>query len=337
MYKDEFQAKEKARLTNLFKADNTPIFIQRYFISFFGNTRSSTTAKNYYYTLKDFFEWILQKDELDFGHFTLAEMTPADFELIDRTYVEEYLYSKEAEGLSHNSICTRKNVLSSFWEYLVDLPTTNINKNIVQKIKYCPDTTDNIIDKLPTDEEIRSLFTRLAMSKKVLDFYVFRVLIGTGMRKSELVNLDLSDVFLEGSDNDPERKPYVRILDKGRYRETQKRIAYLTRDAADAIRQWLSVRENIDVIDTEALFVCIKGKTYGKRISTAFIDRIFYKNSEITPHQARHWYATTYSKIISVEFVRQQCGHMSIATTTSYYANGSSGISSALAENPLVG
>ena len=159
---------------------------------------------------------------------------------------------------------------------------------------------------------------------RVRNLTILRLLKGSGIRESELVGLELKDLFLD------EEIPYIKIVSKGKYREIEARDVLLTNDAKEALIEWLEERQNISGIeDTNAVFVTKKCK----RMLESEIGKMFRSasNGEVSPHMMRHYYGTIAAKVGGVAFAQQQLGHTSMTTTINNYANGSYGMRDILA------
>lgn len=327
-YKDELQQKNKEKIEHRFAEDNTPQFIQRFFIKF--ASRSQASALTYYTALKNFFEWCIEKHYIMKENFSDITISPKrkqdDLFTIDAEHIMEYLAERQ---LSNATLSTRKNILSSFWKYLKRNKSCSVKENIIEEVDFRKEKSNtNLQKKLPTSENIRqmeeAIYSRTRNRLTQLrNLCVLRVLKGTGMRESELAGLDTKHICLEGSAEIP--CPYVTILRKGMYNfETEARNVLLSTDAAEAIKQWLTVRDTIPgSTETEALFLT----SNGKRLTENNITDIFktYGNG-LTPHKMRHWYATTMLPIYGLAFVVQQCGHVSVETTIGNYANATAGL-----------
>ena len=72
-YKDEVQRKNTEKLQRKFDEDNTPGFIQKYFI----NIESKAGAINYYIAIKDLLLWLMENKTINRDN--IAEITPDDF------------------------------------------------------------------------------------------------------------------------------------------------------------------------------------------------------------------------------------------------------------------
>lgn len=123
--------------------------------------------------------------------------------------------------------------------------------------------------------------------------------------------------------------PYIKVMEKGIFREREARTVYLTGDATSAIKEWLKYRDSLDnIVDKAAVFV----NKNGKRLNEYNIQSIFRTYGDgMSPHMIRHWYATVMANTGNLAFSQQQLGHSSVDTTVNNYANGVYGMKDILA------
>ena len=321
-YKDELQRKNTEKLQKKFEQDNTPGFIQKYFI----NIESKAGAINYYIAIKDLLVWLMENKTIKRN--IIAEITPNDFYNVESEDVTMYLKQKEQSGMSPTTLETRKNIFSSFWKYLKRTKVCPVKENIIADVSYKGiSSSNNLIKKLPSETQLKNMEEKIMRKNdefvRVRNLIILRVLKGTGLRESELAGLNISDLYLD------EEMPYIKIIGKGTYREIEARMVYLTGDAANAIKEWLEYRNGLEnIVDESAVFV----NKNGKRLSEYNIQSIFktYGNG-ITPHMIRHYYATLMANTGNLAFAQQQLGHSSLNTTVNNYANGAYGMKDVLA------
>lgn len=316
-YKDEVQRKNAAKLQGKFEKENVPAFIQKYFI----NIQSKAGAINYWIAIRDLLLWLMDKKLINKK--SISSISPDDFYVIESEDVTLYLQSKEDSGMSPTTLETRKNIFSSFWKYLKRSKSCPVSENIITDVSYKGiSSTNNLIRKLPTDEQLKAMEEKINKKKddfvRIRNLIVLRVLKGTGLRISELAGLGVSDLFLD------EDMPHITIIGKGKYRTQEARIVYLTGDAANAIREWLDLREKVaNIIDVDAVFLNKNGKRFTEdNIKTVFKN---YGNG-VTPHMIRHWFATVMASTGNIAFAQQQLGHTSADITINNYANGAYGM-----------
>lgn len=323
IYKLETQNKNAEKLQRKFEEENIPSFIRDYFY----NKESQLSAINYWLAVKDLLKYLMENKIINKQLF--SEITPQDFALVKPVHINTYLNNKEKISLlSPATLKTRKNILKSFWEYLVDEDECPVKKNIIKKVAYkgISSSSSLLIRKLPTEEQLQQMEKKINQKNdgfvRIRNLAVFNLLKGSGIREGGLAGLDLSDLYLD------EEMPYIKVLPKGKFREIEKRTVYLTGKAVIYLREWLEVRNLLEVKNTEAVFL----NKNGKRLNEKNIQDIFtnYGNG-ITPHMIRHWYATVLANIGNVAFAQQQLGHASQDTTINSYVLGSYGMKDILA------
>ena len=319
-YKDEVQKKNGEKFNRIMDSDNVPTFIRIYFI----NLTSEASKINYWVAIKDFLNWainkrIIEKDEI-------SSIKPDDMASIISEHVTMYLKEKEQSGMSPTTLRTRKNNLSSFWEYLYETDNIPVTKNIVRRVKYKGADPSNVIERTPSDEDLEKMMENICKKNDAFvrerNKSVLRVLKGTGLRESELAGLDLDNVYLMGSRED--KRPHIKVLGKGKYYQTEMRKVLITGDAVEAFQEWFKIRVKVkDIKDKDAVFL----NKNGKRLTEENIKRIFRQyGGGVTPHMIRHWYASVMGQKYGVEFAMQQLGHESATTTRKTYIDGTYGI-----------
>lgn len=139
---------------------------------------------------------------------------------------------------------------------------------------------------------------------------IFEVLLCTGCRCSELVNIKLCDVDLDNRE--------IKVLGKG----NKERIVYLGSYAIDSLNMYLSVRDELSKKDNKYLFVNHLGNKLTTRGIRDIIDKILLKSSlnlKITPHTFRHSFATMFlNEGCDLKSVQELLGHVSLSTTSIY-------------------
>lgn len=321
-YKDELQRRNTEKLQIKFEQDNTPGFIQKYFI----NIESKAGAINYYIAIKDLLVWLMENKTINKN--SIAEITPDDFYNVESEDVTMYLKQKEQSGISPTTLETRKNMFSSFWKYLKRTKVCPVKENIIADVSYKGiSSNNNLIKKLPSETQLKNMEEKIMKKNdefvRVRNMIILRVLKGTGLRESELAGLNISDLYLD------EEMPYIKIIGKGTYREIEARMVYLTGDAVSAIKEWLEYRRGLEnIVDESAVFV----NKNGNRLSEYNIQSIFKTyGMGLTPHMIRHWFATVMANTGNLAFAQQQLGHSSLNTTVNNYANGAYGMKDVLA------
>lgn len=326
-YKAEVQKRNEKKLNNILAADRVPDFIQDYFLSI-----SSRAARlNYWVAIRNALDWLIKKQYLECD--AIAGITPELLDKVTDSKIIRYLDYLKQSGIKQNTLITKKNQLSSFWQWLKN--HHYCRDNIIQMIKsseYKPVKTNRMkMEKMPLYEDVQEMIEKI--NRKPDEFVrrrnnaVFRSLRGTGLRESELAGLDVRDVYLEEKYIDNRHpRPYILVISKGNYDYTDegKDIVFLTKDAISALSEWLEYRGTlVDIVDTDALFLNKNGKRMNEdNIKTMFKN---YSGGKLTPHMMRHEYTTILRRESNdPTFVREQGRWKSDAMMNNVYDSGTS-------------
>lgn len=321
-YKIEVQNKNAEKLNRKLDELNLPVYMRKYFTV---KIESKAGALNYLGVIVDLLNWFIEEKLI--SKTNISDIEPSDFTDIMAEDITLYLKAKEQNGMSPTTLETRKHIISSFWKYIRRIKGIKISKDFFEDVTYKGiSSNSNLVKKLPSEQQLKDMEERIMWKKdeciRNRNIAIFYVLKGTGIREGGLANLDLHDLYLEAD------MPYIKVLPKGKYREEEKIIVYLTNSAKKALREWLEYRNTLDnIVDTEAVFV----NKNGTRTTERNIKQIFenYGNG-ITPHMMRHYYASIMNQNGNLAFVQQQLGHSSVNTTVNNYANGAVGMKDVL-------
>ena len=226
-------------------------------------------------------------------------------------------------GLSSRSINRMLSSIRSYITFLVDidiespLPSTSIK--MLKSIKNESQVAEfselvNLIEFPETHEKTLRIRYR---NRAILE-----LLFSTGMRISELANLDREQVSLSGDGESMESKIYV--LGKGK----KQRFVYLTKRCTDYLKRYLETRKD----DFPALFIPYRGTRRISvdedevRISQNYVQAMMKKYRKLlgiviptTPHSLRHGFATYLAEQgANPAAIQHLLGHESLQTTTRY-------------------
>ena len=142
---------------------------------------------------------------------------------------------------------------------------------------------------------------------RLRDLAMMELLYASGIRRAELVGLNVSDVDLD--------RRLMRVIGKG----NKQRTVFINQASADAIRNYLSVRPRTP---DEALFIS-KRKTRMSHRQAWVIFRQFAElsglNKHVTPHVMRHSFAThLLENGADLMTIKELLGHESLSTTQIY-------------------
>ena len=148
------------------------------------------------------------------------------------------------------------------------------------------------------------------------DYAILMLFLGTGIRVSECVGIDLTDLDFENN--------AVLVTRKG----GNQVILYYPQEVSDALKEYLNERKNIqtaDKLDQNALFLSLQRK----RISQRAVQKMVKKycaiavplKKKMSPHKLRSTYATRlYHETEDIYLVADALGHTDVNTTRRHYA-----------------
>lgn len=315
-YKAELQKKNAIKLDQKLKEYGIPEFMWKFFRA---KIKSKAAALKYLSMIKNFLLYALENNLIQKTEISALE--PQDFNNIMAEDITEYLEIQEMNGVSPTTLNTKKNVLRSFWNYLARLSETNIDRDFFEDVTYegiSSSHGQNVIEKFPLQSELDEMESKILKISNDFtrnrNLTIFNILKGTGLRKSELIGLDIQNVCLNAE------IPYIKVIGKGKYREEEARTVYLSGSVNDELSKWINYRNDMADIhkwNTNALFVNINGE----RLLERGVDGIFDRYGDrITPHMMRHYYISVTRKIDEV-FTKQQVGHASLEITEGTYTN----------------
>ncbi len=271
-----------------------------------GKYQSKKTVENYRHYLKRFESFATPK--LDVG--TITQNMIRDYRLhLHRTPIR-------GQGVTLD-ITTQQYHLIALRALLKHLHKNDVATISPEKIEL-PKVPGRQVEVL-SREELHRMFQAIDPTKRsgLRNLAILHLLYSTGLRVSELSNLNRNDVNLTSRE--------FRVVGKGR----KARIVFLSTDAVDHLKRYLdsrtdnwtplfisnSNRSRSDAIDGEA-----------RRLEPQAIERIVREITtiagimkKVTPHTLRHTFATELLKNgADIRSVQEMLGHSSITTTQIY-------------------
>lgn len=300
--------------------------------SFFRGISDSTSARTklaYAYDIRVFFEYMHENN----SHCKKMEIVDFPLSILDditREDIEEYmeymsLYYKDGKEITNEERGKKRKLsaLKSFYNYfykaeliktnpasLVALPKIH-EKEIV---RLDPDEVAQLLDNVEDGSNLSKKQMAFHEKTKVRDVAMLTLLLGTGIRVSECVGLDLNDVDFKNNG--------IKIRRKGGY-ET---VVYFGEEVEGALLDYFNERHHIIPAQgsEEALFLSLQNR----RISVRAVENLVKKYAstvtnlkKITPHKLRSTYGTTlYRETGDIYLVADVLGHKDVNTTRKHYA-----------------
>jgi site-specific recombinase XerD len=326
-YYNEQKIKLTSRLRGILY--DFPDFALDFFTGIEGKT-SALTRINYAYDLRTFFIWAMKGTNMFRDYTSIADFQLKDLEKFHVTHFERYMsYLTSYTDDAGNSVTNGERgkarkiaAVRSFFKYF--FRREMISVDVASKVEM-PKLHDKPIIKLEKDEIFRFLDTvesgyglsghekGFHKHTKIRDTAIMTLLLGTGLRVSECVGLNLDDVDFKVNGINVTRKGGNQV------------ILYFSDEVKVALFQWMEVRSENKALENEpALFVSLQNK----RISTRAVEKLVKKYAgivtplkHITPHKLRSTYGTRlYQATQDIYIVADVLGHRDVNTTKKHYA-----------------
>lgn len=315
-YKEERHKKISLQLEE--KLQNVPEFISDFFYRY----KSAATKNCNWGYIRDLLQWLIDKRYIEAND--ICEITNESINQIKSNHVIRYLNDLKS-GIagrknSLDSICTKKNVFSAFWNYM--FLNKYVDDNIIRHIPshlFKSEVTQKEV-KIPTEKQLEMFLCNLHDGNNnefniIRNITIVKLFMGSGIRSEELINLDVKDLFLD------EDKPYIMVLGKGKIEQYDK--VFISDEAKNYLDDYLVSREIFvkeNNIDDNALFLSNEKIRISKEVLKNLFKR--YSNGEINPHMLRHWVGTVlYEKTNDIVLVQKQLRHSRLETTVKYYVH----------------
>ncbi|MCI8776657.1 MAG: tyrosine recombinase XerC [Oscillospiraceae bacterium] len=292
-----------------------PDFINDYYMYVtVAKGRSKRTAEGYLIDIKVFFRYLIfikSENETEFDKIPIDKFSVESLKTVNLNVIYEYIYFlREERENGAKSIARKISSLKSLFRYLnkqvclIDNdPTVNLE---------LPSLKKSLPKYLSLDESISLLETVTDnKNESVRDYCIITLFLNCGMRLSELVNLNISDIDFK------EQK--MRLLGKG----NKERIIYLNSACIESLREYIDSREN-SYAEPDALFLSRKNTRISKRrieqIVEASLKKAGLSGRGLSVHKLRHTAATLMYQHGNVDTLtlKEILGHKSIATTEIY-------------------
>ena len=253
---------------------------------------SPHTLKNYHIDLREF-------DKFLGGKYPILSITPF--------VIREWVISLSKKDYSKATIARKLACLRSFFKYMRQLKECNLNP---MAGIYSPKREKKLPTFLSVEEVLQFLNAPLKEEDKLIslrDYTILMLLYVSGIRVSELVDLEQEDVDLLWSRME---------IKKGK--GMRGRFTPINHKTSQAIKNYLIERKSKE----KRIFLSKNGKPLSVRDIQRIVDKYIQKvgiQKKISPHSLRHSFAThLLDRGADLKDVQELLGHRSIATTQIY-------------------
>lgn len=279
--------------------------------------------------LKNFFSFLIQQpgfERADIRALTLADLDRVDVTTVENylSYVSYYVDADEKEVLNGERSKKRKlSALRALYKYfckkerlsanapaLVDLPV--IRERAIIRLE--PDEVASLLDIVEAGEGLTEAQKKYHKRTQARDLAILTLFLGTGIRISELVGIDMDDINFSANE--------FSIIRKGGKQD----VLVFGEEARKALLDYMLQREHMSPLPghEEALFLSLQNR----RITVRAVENLVKKYAQlaaplknISPHKLRSTFGTAlYRETGDIYLVADVLGHKDVNTTRKHYA-----------------
>ena len=290
--------------------DTLPEFCEEFFVGVEPQT-TVLTRLGYAYDLRIFFDYLIKRVRA-FKGMTTDELTLSDMEKVTVTHLEnymEYLTLYEFDGKEFGNGDRGK-------ARKISLPKQR-EKEIIRLERH---EIEKILNTAEDGEGMSAHQRKILLNTRARDVAILSLLLGTGIRVSECVGLNVKDIDFETNAFTVTRKGGSRA------------ILYFNNDVKEALEYYiegerkalLSRTQKVEIEDPDALFLSLQVR----RICVRAVENLVKKYAavaaplkKISPHKLRSTYGTNlYRATGDIYMVADVLGHRDVNTTKKHYA-----------------
>lgn len=227
-------------------------------------------------------------------------------DMIDPRLIRKYIFSLQSSGLSPTSVRQYFIILKIFLGFLVEEGFISGNPALLVQAPKSAERIPQVLNENQA-QALLDLCPDYSWTGKRDKTAIF-LMLGSGIRLSELLSLNLFDVNMESGE--------VTVMGKG----SRQRITSIDDDVTEALKFWIALREKVLAGRPQnALFINRSygrlGKAFGQTVKQLAAQAGF----DCTPHTLRHTHATALLRNgADIKYVKEQLGHSSLTTTEIY-------------------
>lgn len=256
---------------------------------------------------REYSDHTIKSYKIDLEEFSvfIEKIGKKDLEEIKRPDIRGFMGELLSYGYKKSSVARKLSSIKAFFRFLVRNKLINRNPSLIIKTP----KTERPIPSFLSEDEMEKLFVSIPHEThlEIRNRAILELLYGTGVRASELTNLNLSDVDLG--------EKLIRVLGKGK----KERILPLGKKAYEWLNYYIT---EVRKYKEGALLLSKSGKRLGQRDLQRIVKRYIAnvaKLHQMSPHTLRHTFAThLLNRGANLRAVQELLGHESLSTTQIY-------------------
>ncbi len=238
-------------------------------------------------------------------------------------YISVYLKDGRTITNSNSGKKRKLSAISSFFTYLIkhklitEDPTNIIDSPKIKDkpiLRLTPEEITKLVEILETGEGLNDREKAWHQKTVLRDTAIIVLLLDTGIRLSELIGIDIKDMFF--------KENAFKVTRKG----GSQAILYYSNYTKDILKRYIEQREKIktDISNKDALFLSLQNKRITHRAVENLVKkytRIVNPLKKISPHKFRSTFGTAlYHNTGDIYLVADVLGHKDVNTTKKHYA-----------------
>lgn len=326
-YVEQMNNKYAKQLNNLL--DKMPDFCVEYFDSLEFNKQARTKIA-YALDIKGFFEYLID-DTKKFSKYNIKDFKVTDLDEITGQDISNYLryiksYNRHGKDVSNSAssakrkLCALRRFYNYYfrYEFIKTNPSLKVDMPVIHDkpiVRMEPNEVAEFLDNVESGNKLTKNQLAKHEKLKTRDLALLTLMLGTGIRVSECVGLDIDDVDF---DNDR-----IHIYRKG----GAESFVYFGDEVREALLDYMEERKQLNPKEghENALFISSKNS----RLCVRSVELLVKKYSRtvttvkhITPHKLRSTYGTNlYQESGDIYLVADVLGHKDVNTTRKHYAD----------------
>ena len=303
-----------------------PPFCEEFFIGI-ENRTTPLTRLGYAYDLRIFFDFVLSNLR-EFRAYNLDTFGLPELDKVTETHIESFLdylsyyrFNGKEYKNDERAKARKLSTIRAFFKYFFN--KNKLSRNVASKVptpkihdkeivRLDVDEVANLLDEVEFGNKLSKRQQGYHKKTKLRDLALITLLLGTGIRVSECVGLNVEDLDFKNNS--------FTVTRKGGNRK----ILYFPQEVSSALREFLQEDRLLAETDDPALFLSLQNKRLTVRAAEIIVkkySKLITPLKKITPHKLRSTYGTNlYRETQDIFVVAEVLGHRDVNTTKRHYA-----------------